>query len=685
MKKDLLLEILVQELPYKFIPSAISQLEIAFEKLFKENALSYKKINVYATPRRLAVLVDELAVCQETVSKNVKGPIISVAKNEAGEYTPAAIGFAKKNGVDVSMLYEKDNYIWVNIETKGKTVAEILKENIQNLILKLQGSHFMRWQYNTEKFSRPIENVVALLDDEIVELEILGKKSTNKTLGHRYSKNLELTIKNPKSYIETLRTGNVIVNQEERRDLIIKLTKECAEKNNLVIKFDNTGDLLEEITYITEYPVPVICEFNEKYLQIPDIVTTTVMISHQRYFPLWNKDGKLSNKFITIANYVGDEFENIKAGNQRVVVARLDDGIFFFEEDTKTKLIDKIDNLKGMTFQKGLGTLYDKTQRIIKLSDKIADKLNIKDKTDILRCAELSKCDLSTKLVFEFTELQGFIGEDYALFDKEKPEVAKGICEHYFPLNANSELPESIIGQVVSIADKTDTVCALFISTQGDKKKKRPTGSNDPLGARRAVIGIIRIILENNLNINLEEIIKTSLDMLSKEFNTSMEDCLLEDIKDFFNSRITFMFEKEISSNVFNSIKSFNSLENLSGYITKAKILNKYQNDENFSIIKENASRVFKILKDNKFEDIKEALFSTNEEKELYKAITIHNASPDNLEEYIISLNALIKPIINFFDNVLVMDKDEKIKNNRIALLNKLRNKFNVVCEFDKL
>ena len=685
MKKDLLLEILVQELPYKFIPSAISQLEIAFEKLFKENALSYKKINVYATPRRLAVLVDELAVCQETVSKNVKGPIISVAKNEAGEYTPAAIGFAKKNGVDVSMLYEKDNYIWVNIETKGKTVAEILKENIQNLILNLQGSHFMRWQYNTEKFSRPIENVVALLDDEIVELEILGKKSTNKTLGHRYSKNLELTIKNPKSYIETLRTGNVIVNQEERRDLIIKLTKECAEKNNLVIKFDNTGDLLEEITYITEYPVPVICEFNEKYLQIPDIVTTTVMISHQRYFPLWNKDGKLSNKFITIANYVGDEFENIKAGNQRVVVARLDDGIFFFEEDTKTKLIDKIDNLKGMTFQKGLGTLYDKTQRIIKLSDKIADKLNIKDKTGILRCAELSKCDLSTKLVFEFTELQGFIGEDYALFDKEKPEVAKGICEHYFPLNANSELPESIIGQVVSIADKIDTVCALFISTQGDKKKKCPTGSNDPLGARRAVIGIIRIILENNLNINLEEIIKTSLDMLSKEFNTGMEDCLLEDIKDFFNSRITFMFEKEISSNVFNSIKSFNSLENLSGYITKAKILNKYQNDENFSIIKENASRVFKILKDNKFEDIKEALFSTNEEKELYKAITMHNASPDNLEEYIISLNALIKPIINFFDNVLVMDKDEKIKNNRIALLNKLRNKFNVVCEFDKL
>lgn len=685
MKKDLLLEILVQELPYKFIPSAIEQLKASFEKLFNENALTYGKVDVYATPRRLSVIVNGLSAAQDTVSKTVKGPILPIAKNEAGEYTPAALGFAKKNNVETNALFEKDNYIWANIEIKGKSAAQILKDNVQDIILKLQGSHFMRWQYNNEKFSRPIENIVALLDEEVVDLEILGVKSSNKTLGHRFSKNLNLTIKNPASYIETLKTGNVIVNQEERRELIIKLAQECAKNNNLTIDFSSMDDLLEEITYITEFPVPVICEFDKRYLQIPDIVTTTVMICHQRYLPLWQNDGKLSNKFITIANYVGDEFENIKAGNQRVIAARLEDGVFFFNEDTKTKLIDKLDNLKGMTFQKDLGTLYDKTQRIISLCDKIADKLNIQDKTDILRCAKLSKCDLSTKLVFEFTELQGFIGKDYALFDNEKPEVALGICEHYFPLNANSALPSTKLAQIVSIADKIDTICALFISTQGEKKKKRPTGSNDPLGARRAVIGIIRIILENNLNIDLEEIIKYSLDMLSKEFNTQIEDCLYDDIKEFFNLRINFMFEKEISSNVFNSIKSFNSLKNLADYISKAKILNKYQNDKAFNIIKENASRIFKILKDNSFSNIDENLFTANEEKELYLALNNHNSNAENLEDYIISLNSLINPIVNFFDNVLVMDKDEKIKNNRIALLNNLKAKFAVVCEFDKL
>ena len=685
MKKDLLLEILVQELPYKFIPSAIAQLKTAFENLFKENALSYDKINVYATPRRFAIIVDGLMTSQETIKKSAKGPILTIAKNENGEFTPAAIGFAKKNGVSVSDLFEKDNYIWANIEIKGKSVQEILKDNIENLILKLQGSHFMRWQYNSEKFSRPIENVVALLDEEVVELEILGKKSTNKTFGHRFSKNYNLTIKNANSYIETLKTGNVYADQNERRELILKLTKECAQKNNLVVKFDDMDELLEEITYITEFPVPVLCEFNERYLKIPDIVTTTVMICHQRYFPLWDKDGKLSNKFITIANYVGDEFENIKKGNQRVVAARLEDGVFFFEEDTKTKLIDKLNSLKGMTFQKGLGTLFDKTQRIIKLSDKIADFLNFKDKTNLERCATLSKCDLSTKLVFEFTELQGFIGEDYALFDKENPEVAKGISEHYFPLNANSELPSSSIGQIISIADKIDTICALFISTQGDKKKKRPTGSNDPLGARRAAIGIIRIILENNLNIDLEEIIKYSLEMLAKEFNTQIEDCLYDDIKDFFNSRITFMFEKEISSNVFNSLKSFNSLKNLSDYIQKAKILNQYQNNSDFVLIKENASRVTRILKDNTNKKIDESLFVLEEEKNLCKAIKNHKENSDDIEKYIISLNVLIQPIVQFFDKVLVMDKDEKIKNNRIALLNTLKEKFDVVCDFDKL
>lgn len=685
MRKDFLLEVLVQELPYKFIPSAIAQLESSFEKLFKENGLAYGKINVYATPRRLAVLVNDLALCQETVSKDVKGPILNIAKTESGEFSPAAVGFAKKNNVELSDLYEKDNYIWAKIEIKGNSTVDILKQNIESLILKLQGAHFMRWAYNSEKFSRPIENVVALLGNEIVDLKILEKTATNTTIGHRYSTNKVVKIDEPKNYIELLKTANVIVNQEERKALIVELAKKCAIQNNLTIKFDNMEELLEEVTFINEWPVPVLCDFNEKYLQIPSIVTTTVMTQHQRYFPLWTIDGKLSNHFITMANYVGNEFSNIKAGNQRVICARLEDGVFFYQEDTKTKLIDKLENLKGMTFQKGLGTLFDKTQRLIDLSSKIADSLNIQDKTDILRAAKLSKCDLSTKLVFEFTELQGFIGEDYALVDKEKENVANAIAEHYFPLGGNGELASAIEGQIVSIADKIDTICALFISTQGTNKKKRPTGSNDPLGARRAAIGILRTVIENKLDINLEELIKYSIYVLSKEFSIPVEDELLDDIKEFFIQRLLFMYEKEIPNNIFSAITCFNPLENLASFIKRAEILIKHQTSSDFEAIKENATRVSRILKDNSFNTVDSLLFVLDEEKNLYQALVEHNQKADDLELYILSLKQLIQPTVDFFEKVLVMDKDEKIKNNRIALLNKLKEKFSVVCDFEKL
>jgi len=685
MKKDFLLEVLVQELPYKFIPSAIEQLKSSFEKLFKENGLDYDKINVYATPRRLSVIVDSLAVKQNDLEKDVKGPILTVAKTPDGGFSPAAIGFAKKNNVDTSDLYEKDNYIWAKIQIKGKTADEVLKDNIESLILKLQGSHFMRWKDFEEKFSRPIENVVAILGNEVVNLKIMDKVATNKTKGHRYSKNLEVTIDEPKNYIELLRKANVIVDQKERQKLIVESAQKCADDNNLVIKFDDMPDLLEEVTFITEWPVPVLCEFDEKYLQIPSIVTTTVMSSHQRYFPLWNKDGKLSNHFITMANFVGSEFSNIKAGNQRVIAARLEDGVFFYNEDTKTKLVDKLPALKGMTFQKGLGTLFDKTQRMIKLSDIIADSLKISNKDDVIRCATLAKCDLSTSLVFEFTELQGFIGENYALKDGEKPSVAKGIAEHYFPLGANSELPSEIEGQIVSIADKIDTICAVFISTQGDKKKKRPTGSNDPLGARRAAIGILRTLIENNLNINLKNIIKISLEMLSKEFNVELENTILSEIEEFFFQRLSVMYDKEFDYSIFKALNIFNPLENLTDFIKKAEIIKRHQNNSQFLKIKENATRVTRILKEIPHVEVKEGLFNTPEEKNLYLAIKNHRANSEDIEKYIVSLNELISPTEAFFDKVLVMDKDENIKNNRLALLNLLKEKFSKVCDFEKL
>lgn len=684
MKKDFLLEILVQELPYKFIPSAIKQLKSAFEKLFKEQELDYKEIKVYATPRRLAVLVFELDVEQKTITKDIKGPILNIAKDENG-YTKAALGFASKNSANTEDLYEKDNYIWAKIEIKGKKTSQILAQNVESIILNLQGAHFMRWGYNSEKFSRPIENVMALLGNEAVDLKVLDKKANNQTKGHRYSKIKTLVIDEPKNYLNLLKTAQVIANQEERRELIIKNAQDCAHKNNLEIKFEDMEDLLEEVTYITEYPISVLCDFDKKYLQIPSIVTTTVMTQHQRYFPLWDKEGRLSNHFITMANYVGDDFSNIKAGNQRVICARLEDGVFFYKEDTKTKLETKLENLKGMTFQKGLGSLFDKTQRMIELSKIISQKLNIKDNDDILRCAKLAKCDLATKLVFEFTELQGFIGENYALLDGEKQEVAKGICEHYFPLGANSELACDITGQIVSIADKIDTICALFISTQKDKKKKRPTGSNDPLGARRAAIGVLRTIIEKNLKLNLKEIIENSLKMLSDEFSTALEDTILDELNEFFIARLVFMYEKEFNTNVIQSCSNQEPLRDLGGFIKRLNVINKIQKDASFDKLKENAKRVLRILKNQQISSIDDSLFVLNEEKNLYSAILNQNEDSSDIEKYILSLEQLNQPIEEFFEKVLVMDKDEKIKTNRLALLNMLKEKFEKVCDFEKL
>ncbi len=684
---DFLLEILTQELPYKFIPDAQKQLKSAFEKLFCEFGIEYKKLDIQATPRRLAVMVFDITDKQKDILKEARGPILNIALNDKGEYTPAALGFAKKNNVSEKDLYQKDNYIWAKIEIKGKSTKEILCENIENIIFKLQGAHFMRWGNHEQKFSRPIENVVALYNNDILPLKVLDKTSTNKTLGHRFSKNKVVTITNAKTYIDDLKKANVIVDVEERKNTIVKSASDCAAKIDTVINFENLDDLLEEVTYITEYPIPVLCDFDKKYLEIPDIVTTTVMSKHQRYFPLWQKDGKLSNHFITMANFVGSDEEsmnNIKAGNQRVVSARLEDGIFFYKEDTKTPLDNKVEALKGMTFQKGLGSLFDKTQRIIALCKEICTQLKIND-TDILRAAKLSKADLSTQLVFEFTELQGFIGENYALKSGEKENIALAIKEHYFPLSAYSETPSKIEGQVVSIADKIDTICALFISTQGKMKKKRPTGSNDPLGARRAAIGILRTVINNNLKLNIKTLIDNSLSTISKEFNIPLESETKDEVYDFILNRLTIMYEKEFSQNILKASAINNPLEDLDKFLTRAKFIQKADESEKFKKLSEAANRVLRIVKDASAVLVDEKLFVLNEEKALFEAIKKQNVDETNIQAYTQSLENLIEPVNNFFDKVLVMDKDEKIKNNRIALLNLLKEKFQKVCNFQYL
>ncbi len=655
-----LLEVGVEELPYKFIPMAISQLETGFKNFLESNNVSYGNINVMATPRRLAVLVDGLAQSQPDVEKTVKGPIATVAYDENKNLTKAGEGFAKKNGVNPEDLFVQDNYIYAKISIKGKNTKELLQENVPQIFSKLQGPHFMRWGSNDVKFSRPIRWVLSILDCEEVKIKIIDKESSNITNGHRFSKQ-NIVINNPDEYVERLREAHVIVNQEERKNKILELTQKEADKLGAVTKISD--DLLEEVTFIVEYPVAVVCNFDEEFLTIPQEVAVTVMETHQRYFALYAKDsGKLINKFVTITNYIGNEFENIKAGNLRVIKARLDDAVFFFKEDTKKPLENYVENLKGMTFQKGMGSVYDKTQRIIKLAQKINPSETVK------RTAELCKADLATNLVFEFTELQGFIGADYARVSGEKPEVAEGIKEHYFPLNAESETAKTPEGQAVGIADKIDTICAVFAAG------KKPTGSSDPLGVRRAALGIIKTILEHNLNINLSDLIEYALSLLPIK-----SDCQSE-IEEFFVQRLIIFLNDSYKKEVLEACSAKNPCADLCDYLARVKAVSTL----NDSKLAENANRILRLLKEEIKTPVDVSLFTYEAEKNLYSEIQKIKFNGDYVK-YLSDLSGINRAVTKFFDDVLVMDNDEKIRNNRLALLSELKNKYIMLTDFSKI
>ncbi len=659
-----LLEVGVEELPYKFIPMAISQLKTGFESFLNNSNVKFDKVNVMATPRRLAVIVEGIASSQPDVEKVVKGPIATVAYDENKNLTKAGEGFAKKNGVGAEDLYIEDNYVFAKISIKGKNTKDLLKENVPLIFSKLQGPHFMRWGNNDVKFSRPIRWVLSILDGEEVKIRIIDKDSSNVTNGHRFSKQ-NIVINNPDEYIEKLRDAKVIVDQDERKQRILELTKVEADKLNAVTKISE--DLLEEVTFICEYPVAVVCNFDEEYLTIPQEVAVTVMETHQRYFALYTKEGKLINKFVTITNYIGDEFENIKAGNLRVIKARLDDAVFFFKEDTKKPLESYVENLKGMTFQKGMGSVYDKTQRIVKLSEKIASGMNV-SKPSIKRTAELCKADLATNLVFEFTELQGFIGADYARVSGESAEVAEGIKEHYFPLNAESETAKSIEGQIVGIADKIDTICAVFAAG------KKPTGSSDPLGVRRAALGIIKTILEHNLKLDLSKLIDETLGLLPVKADVK------RDVEEFFVQRLIIFLNNDYSKNVLEACAGINPCRDLCDYLKRVEAVSSGVDEK----LVENANRVLRILKEPASGDINETLFVEQAEKDLYNKVQEVKFDGD-YKRYLEKLTSINPVVTKFFDDVLVMDKDEKIKNNRLALLNSLKNKYIILTDFSKL
>ncbi len=677
-KKDLiimskyLLEIGTEELPYKFIDAGQEQLKAAFEKLLKENEIGFSSVKTYGTPRRLTVIIDGLNEKQPDTVKTVRGPIANIAFDENGNLTQAGLGFARKNGVEPSALYKEDNYVHAKIEKKGKLTRDVLAENIENLVLKMQGPYFMRWAGLDVKFQRPVRWVVSLFDNDELKIKIADVESSRFSRGHRFASS-KVEIKNPDNYENALFDAKVIVDGEKRKEKIISSAKAEAEKIGAQVVLDE--ELVKEVTNITEWPVPVVCNFDKNYLNVPEKVTVTVMATHQRYFPLY-KDGKLINSFITTTNFLGNDFENIKAGNERVVKARLDDAVFFFNEDTKKPFESNLEGLKGVTFQKGMGSMYDKTYRILELSKYIAKELGKESKT-IERTALLCKADLVTSLVFEFTELQGFIGSDYAFNSGEAPQVVQGIKEHYYPLGADSELAESIEGQVVGLADKIDTICAVFA------EGKKPTGSADPLGVRRATLGILKTIIQKDLKVNLTELIKKSISILPVKVEAPQK--LYEEVKNFFEQRLSIYYNDKYSHDVVEAcLSNKDALSDLGDFALRLEVVEKIKKLPEFAPVNEAANRIIRIARaDSNSPD--KALFNSPFETQLMECITSINA--DNLEyEKLFGELTKAVPVINeFFDNVLVMDKDEKIKENRLKLLALAKEKFEKLADFSKI
>ncbi len=668
-----LLEIGTEELPYKFVSSGIVQLKNSFEKLLKENQIDFSDIKYFSTPRRLTLIIEGFETKQPDTVKTVKGPILNIAYDENGNLSKAGQGFAKKNGVDESALYKEDNYVWAKIEQKGKEIKDILQEHVEKIVLKMQGPYFMRWADLDVKFQRPIRWVVSLLNDEELKIKIADIESSRYSRGHRF-KSDKVEIKNPDAYEQALYDSNVIVDSKKRKERIVESAKAEAKKIGAEVYFDD--NLLEEVTNICEWPVPVICNFDEKYLSIPEKVTVTVMAVHQRYFPLY-KNGKLLNSFITITNYIGSNFDNIKAGNERVVVARLDDAIFFFNEDTKVPFENYVEKLKGITFQKGMGSVYDKTQRIVKLSEYLAQKTGAPVDT-VKRTALLCKADLVTSLVFEFTELQGFIGSDYAFNAGEKPEVVKGIKEHYYPLGSDSELADGIEGQIVGIADKIDTIVAVFA------EGKKPTGSADPLGVRRATLGIIKTIIQKALDIDLEVLIQKSIDLMPVQIEDKA--ALFNEVRNFFEQRLNILYTEKYRHDVVDAcISNQNVLTDLKDFALKIEFISQKINSADFVPMNESANRIIRIVKDYKTDKLPDStLFNTDAETALWKSVSsIDIDKLDNSALYK-ALESAVKDIDNFFDKVLVMDKDEKVKENRLALLYFIKQRFDRIADFSK-
>ena len=683
MSKTLLLEIGTEEVPAHVMPGILSQLKENAAKTFDELRIEYKNIKTLGTPRRSALLVEGLAEQQADLSKENRGPAVNIAFDADGNPTKAAQGFARGQGVKPEELVTKDGYVYAMVHEKGGQTVDLLGETLKGLVDGLNFPNNMHWADLDYKIIRPLSWLVALYGQDVIDFEVANVKSGRTSRGHRFLSEGDFEIANAEDYVEACRKASIIVDQNERCEMIRQQIAEVAAANGGQAEVNE--DLLEEVLYLVEYPTALCGKFDEKYLALPAEAVITPMRDHQRYFPVL-KDGQLLPLFITIRNGGKEHLETVQHGNERVLRARLEDAQFFFDEDRKKTLEQHGEKLKTVVFQDGLGTIYDKALRLEVLAGYIADAIgaNEQDKKDAVRAAKLAKADLVTGMVTEFTELQGVMGREYALLDGETKAVAQAIDEHYMPRFAGDSQPASVAGRIVSLADKIDTIVGTF------SRGLIPTGSQDPFALRRQALGIVNMLKEAQYHISLSQLVAKAMELL-KISDVGQQAKLQNDVADFMKLRLkNVLADAGIRYDVVDAV--FVTVDDIYGVFLRAQAVNEAVKQDMEKTIQAFV-RTGNIAR--KAEDVQAAveadLLAEQVEKDLCKAYEAAAAKVEKeiaAQDYagaITTLSQLAAPIDAFFDGVMVMDKDEKIKNNRLGLLKLVDNLVCQVADFSKI
>ena len=676
MAKNLLVELGLEELPAYVVTPSEKQLGDRMAAFLNEKRLSFEAIQTFSTPRRLAVRVSGLADAQTDLTEDFKGPSKKIALDTDGNFTKAAQGFVRGKGLttdDIEFREVKgEEYVYVTKHEAGKAAKEVLID-IPEILSAMTFPVNMHWANNTFEYIRPVHTLTVLLDDEALDLDFLDIHSGRVSRGHRFLGH-ETEIASADSYEEELRRVFVIADAKERQDMIVNQIKDIEKVQNVQVEIDD--ELLNEVLNLVEYPTAFMGSFDTKYLEVPEEVLVTSMKNHQRYFVVRDQAGKLMPNFISVRNGNAEYLENVIKGNEKVLVARLEDGEFFWREDQKLKIADLVAKLDNVTFHEKIGSLSEHMKRSKVIAAYLAEKAgaSAEESKALARAAEIYKFDLLTGMVGEFDELQGIMGEKYALLAGEDAAVATAIREHYLPNSADGDLPETKVGALLALADKLDTILSFF------SVGLIPSGSNDPYALRRATAGVVRIMDAFGLKIPMDELIDNlyalSFDSLTYEHKA--------EVMDFIRARVEKMMSKSVSKDIKEAVLAGSNFV-VAEMIEAADALVEASKAADYKAAVESLSRVFNLAEKTPADvTVDASLFENDEEKALAQAAAELNLS-GSANDKLAQLFALSPVIDKFFDNTMVMVDNEAVKNNRLAILAELTAKASSVAAFNKL